>query len=408
MSSDKNLKKRILAFFIFSVLYFIGFIFQLFGLVSITETNIIIMLVLFLFFWFNSAATLKFIILYFNLLIILLLFIVSLIVTYLFYTHGFIKLLVYFYYVLVLFSSMAFSYIICNSDYFNKNSWSNVIIIFLIVQVLFAFLQYNYSDFFISISQVPIIKLDIVSGAFFIKSDATLVLVVNLLVMHLFVNNFSFALRCFSIIALALISFFADSKALQLLSIVNILFLIIVSVFSINKFSSYLRFYFFVISIFLILAVFFIFKEDLFKVIDESLFEIYNSRFAGYGAHRLAGLSEFIYGDIGLFGEGLLTYQNPITSDWLYYSGHSAVYSLYMDTGLIGFSLFSLFFIYLIINLRLSYSCKIIIFLFLIAYSLFNFMITDFAGLIAIFMFMFLNSYRPLKVSFFKSKKVLS
>jgi hypothetical protein len=102
-------------------------------------------------------------------------------------------------------------------------------------------------------------------------------------------------------------------------------------------------------------------------------------------ASRYAPIASYIYDEKIFFGQGLLSYYNPISDSWLYYAGFSLLYSLYYDLGLI-YILFFYFFVLKILSVESSLLSRSRVTLFgsFLTLSIVSFSLTDYAFLIAL------------------------
>jgi hypothetical protein len=94
------------------------------------------------------------------------------------------------------------------------------------------------------------------------------------------------------------------------------------------------------------------------------------------------------------FGSGALTYYNPITKEWLYNSGFSTFYSLYIDFGVPGLIFYYLYQILLIAKLTRNYIEFTIFLCVLIMFTTFNFALTDLAFTFSFNVALYLNYLR--------------
>src|SRR3546814_9380798 len=96
---------------------------------------------------------------------------------------------------------------------------------------------------------------------------------------------------------------------------------------------------------------------------------------------RFAPLGQILIGDNIIFGNGALTYYNPLTKDWIYNSGFSTIYELWIDFGLMGFVGFFLYLIYKIPSFGGRPWLWMALFLCVFDYCAVNFALSDLAFL---------------------------
>lgn len=261
---------------------------------------------------------------------------------------------------------------------------------FLLVQMLFAIVQVIAGEQIASFSKVPMFAIDAVSGTFFIKSDASLSMFALLVVLTAFSLRVSAKLKFLSAFISLAIIFLTNSKAIQGLAIVMIPSVFFYSGFLQGRFAIGKRILVFMV-LMIALALLMPMIVDMFNELLGVFQDAYYSRYKSDTAGRLAPVGEAIYSDFYWVGKGLLSYYNPLSKNWDYYSGFSLVYTFYLDCGFIGLVLITYFFMaFTIENIkdnfyRVAYFCCIVCF------STFTLIITDLSFLFALSFFYFIH-----------------
>src|SRR5690606_28000491 len=101
-------------------------------------------------------------------------------------------------------------------------------------------------------------------------------------------------------------------------------------------------------------------------------------------SNRLAPFGQMLLNDNPLFGSGFLTYFNPISKDWLYYSGFGLFYSIYIDIGFVGMVVLLLSILILIFRHGVD-GQSVAIFVSFVSFSIFNFSFTDISVVFLLF-----------------------
>lgn len=392
-AKKRPIKAKTLLITSLCTIYLIGFIPQHLGIISITQTNFIVIALTLSLFIANTGYALGGMRNYRTILIALLVFTASVTITATTKGTGILSFIVYIYYISTIACSILISQFSCKAIQ-KKPDWLNkAILLFIAIQIFTAIIQTIFHNQISAASQITIIREDIVSGTFFLKSDASLLFVMNVVTIYLFTSKQKIKTRYLSLISTIILSHLLGSKFLLIATYINAFTLSSIDLLPKTKRSRVTNYYMLLLGIFLTTSALIFFSAELKEIRDAALLDIYHSRFASYGAHRLAGLSEIAYSELSFFGEGLLTYHNPMSDEWLYYSGHSTLYSTYIDTGLLGtLSLFSIFFA-CIYKMQIKIPHKIIFAFTFIGFCLFNNILSDFAALIIFFLFYHLTAH---------------
>lgn len=384
-----NLSSFFLMLFVL-LMYVVGGVFQFFGLLSITETNVAALLCLFSYLSLRQLDVLNVrggtLLLFFVLVV--------------FFVIGFINnssmvgYAVYGYYfacvLLVVFAVNSF----LERSNFSSSRFFFYCYFYLFFQIVVCVLQARYSAQIIATSKTVLSIEDTVSGTFYLASDATLAFFCTLLNVAAFSTNQKNSTRLLLLLMTAIVVYLTNSKASHLL------FLLVVSLLlsyaALRRLGSAK-----VLLVPVVVAVgvslSFLMVERLIEEAQAFLLvlqEAYEARHAVIGAHRLAPVGQLLYEGVDFFGSGFLTYFNPITKEWLYYSGFSLFYSFYIDVGFLGVVLFFLCVWCVIYNGALGFFYASLYFVSFLVFSFFNFAITDLAALFALF---FLAKIREVK-----------
>lgn len=261
---------------------------------------------------------------------------------------------------------------------------------FLLVQMLFAIVQVIAGEQIASFSKIPIFAIDAVSGTFFIKSDASLSMFALLVVLTAFSLGVSAKLKFLSAFISIAIIFLTNSKAIQGLAIVMIPSVLFYSGFLQGRFAVGKRVLVFIV-LMIALALLMPMILDMYNEMLDVFRDAYYSRYKSEAAGRLAPVGEAIYADFYWIGKGLLTYYNPLSKNWDYYSGFSLVYEFYLDCGFIGLCLITYFFMaFTIENIKDNFY-RVAYFGSIVCFSTFNLVLTDLPFLFALSFFYFIH-----------------
>lgn len=390
MKLQLEIKKAHLAFLpAFLILYAFGGAIQLTNLLSQTSTNVIVILILFLFIIRNRRIYVD------TPELVLLLALASLLIGGIINGSGGAAIGVYLYY----FSCIAISFysakLLANHPPISTKRAFSIAGFILTIQIPTLIFQAAYAEEIAAVSRTAIIPLDVLSGTFYLKSDASLAFTALTLSSATFLLKARH--RYLILIASIAIAFLTNSKASQAAALIVFIALVMRELALHNRIkkthSILLRFS----ALFIGLSAS-IFYLDAFKFfLDWILTELslaYETRFNYETANRLAVLGELLFGDLSLFGSGFLTYYNPLENSWLYYSGHSLFYSLVIDCGIIGAVVFLVgiaFFTWK--KIEHLFFRAIFLFIFL-TFSFFNFSASDISFLISYFFFIYLAKAR--------------
>lgn len=371
-------KIRLIALSFFMLLCFaIGAILQITGILSPTETNYLAILALIIGFTFKKRATLK----KSDITIIILFAYVTFLA--LFNATPFSYLLVYYYYLLCPILVFKAAKTISNNTSYSSQRIILYCNYFLLVQIFFATLQTLTAEQIAVLSKTPLLPIDAISGTFYLKSDATLSVFALLIIISSFALKTTTKLKFFTIIISGTVVALTNSKANHGLTMLIVPATIFYSMFLQGRFATGKRFLFFILAT-IVVALLAPLALDIINQLFDLFQDAYYTRYDHEEASRFAPIGEAINSNIYWLGKGLLTYYNPLSKNWDYYSGFSLIYSFYLDCGLVGLILILYFLISFTFEnvkdnfYRLAYlSC-------IICFSTFSLVLTDLAFLFSL------------------------
>lgn len=254
----------------------------------------------------------------------------------------------------------------------NEKSSLEATKIFLAVQAAATTIQSIATGSYFNRNQ----EIDLISGTLFLNSDSTLVACATLLIIYVHHRKAPLLLKLTCLLMGLVIALNCHSKAgLATYLLVASTLLASQVVKREIRAALYLTATLSLISISLSL-----YEEIVLGYISASneLIDQYNKTEPNERAGRLAPVGHLLSGDIKTFGEGYLTYYNPITKEWLYDSGFGTFYALSIDAGIITSVIYSLIFLYFM-NKNLRNINGALISLVFFSYSFFNFSLSDMA-----------------------------
>lgn len=360
------------------IMFYLGGFFQYVGLLSQTQTNILVIVLfspIFLYksYWFNINVE------WYLLLLIFYTIILS------FYLNSdILDLLTYIYYIFCTIFSAVLGRVIC-AQYIGKYGLSRleekfklIVKVFFIIQLFCCFLQNIFTNFAISHAAIEIFPEDIVSGTLFLKSDASLAVIVQVLMMAFFLLKSSLREKFFISILAILIIYLGNSKANQLV-VVLVFLLLWMRVFynkvEMGKFGFSFIFYF--ICFFVVCFWIYFYSAPLVDGFVKTSIDYYNQRDSWITADRTAPIGQLFVENLKIIGDGPLTYYNPNTKEWLYNAGFSTFYSLYIDLGGIGVILYFLYYFSLFWKYKSSIYILFLYFIVFIFFTQFNLTLSD-------------------------------
>ncbi len=369
-----------LLFFII-IVYFVGFVFQVFGWLSITQTNLLALFFLVSFLLFNGALssrlkkhTVSFIVL-------------SMLIMMVGFVNGseFLGFLVYIYYLGAAFVMLCASTLTADKGFITARKLERFLPFYLMVQVLVCSIQKAIPEKILDFSKTQISIEDTVSGTFYLASDASLAFCCMLLSIFFLSYQGSFFRKTLIVLLGTIIVFLTNSKAMQLLHLMVLVSAVASAI--VHRHPAH-RIVAYIGALLVTVCICLIFLDEIIFVYDDSLSVLqhaYDRRLNGPAAHRLAPFGELLFGDLSLFGSGFIAYFNPIAKTWLYYSGFSLFYSVYIDCGLAGLAIIYGSFFWFIVKNSISLAMGCITFAAFFAFSVFNFALTDLSVLFILF-----------------------
>lgn len=270
-----------------------------------------------------------------------------------------------------------------NSGYPEK-SYAKLANSFLLIQAIATTIQNIFAAEISSYSIRNIGSLDAVSGTLFLQSDATLAIICILICISLFFTQQNIKYRLLAATLTFIVIFNGNSIAAKFCVIIATLLLALHYILKTSNrntpFISVLIYgAFFTTTIITLLNL-----PTLTTPIIQEINNGFYNRYSQESAHRLAPLGHIFLEDLSLFGNGLLTYYNPITKDWLYNSGFSTLYSSYIDTGIFGTIILYAYFTKKILSKNISKSASLLMLICIAAFSAFNFAMSDLAFIFAL------------------------
>lgn len=374
------------------LIYGVGWVLQFFGLLSLTETSLIVLL------FFACAGfsvrSEKFFVVDKNNFLLLVLFLYFMVV-------GFVNksslsgYFVYVYYFLSIYFAVNSGRWLLGGSRFDNEAVFKVISIFGCGQIFLEIIQISFSESIALFSKVPLIPLDVVSGSFFLKSDSSLsyFFILSSIAGFALLQNFWLKLVVLSVSCVVV--FLANSKAAQGVFLFIAVMLLIAEGFNVLKNGRQVMYGFAFVTGVLCFLLLFEFFADAISAVFDLLFGAFGTVDRVDGAHRLAPIGEALYGDTSFFGFGLLAYYDPLEKIWRYYSGHSLLYSFYFDGGVLAVLLLIFYWFRLVLSQVKDFFYSFLYFLVVLACSLFNFIFTD-LGVLFILGF-FLSMHRDVQ-----------
>jgi hypothetical protein len=376
-------------YFILVVTFLLGGFVQYIGLLSVTQTNIILLsFVVFLICilhkknneWYKDISV--FYIFIFFVYIVIYFFVnsnsgLSETITYFYYLASFI-LAIFFGRLLYFFNPLKGHYTHC----------FKLIKFMYLIQIVVLIIQRVFTQQFIAMASVPIGDVDAFYGTMFIQSDSMLAASVSCI----FLISMILRLDVRKIVTLALLGLIiillGNSNTFK--GIYSLILFLSVIRLLLRKFSSNQ------IPIYIVIFITIVFLVTLnYNTICVMFYDFKDNAIQGYlynysyiTSNRFAPFGEFFIKDIMITGYGPLTYYNPITKIWLYNSGFSSFYSLYMDYGVFGLVLVFTPLMYNLILMKCDFYIKIMCLMVVVGFCSFNLILTEF-GLVSILSLLF-------------------
>lgn len=217
----------------------------------------------------------------------------------------------------------------------------NILPVFIIIQIPIIFLQRLLYENFGSIYPENLSGIDVGFGTFFMADDVALGFLVNCFILFIIfhLSDFYSSRKKLAIVVLSVfVIFYTNSKISQIFSLMIVAFYFY---FSFSDKTKKLVFFFVTIS--LIIFTFQTKNElDFENILSLSKAEQYIDKANSDGEllPRFSPLAIFIYQPTKIFGDGPYNFYNPISKKWKYNSGHSQLFGIYNDLGVVGVLMF--------------------------------------------------------------------
>lgn len=266
----------------------------------------------------------------------------------------------------------------------NLDKFFRVATWFLALQLCVTLVQASITETYIDLSRASIGFEDAIFGTFFLQSDAALAAACEFLLIAAFFLPCRTKTRV-TLTALAIaVVFLGNSKAAQAC------ILLLVAILATHAFSRLTRLnrsgLTLLLAIVGILAVFLTYSmwsEQLSAFIQQSQ-DDYSRREEWITASRFAPIGQIFSQGLDMFGQGPLTYYNPLTKAWLYNAGFSTLYALYIDFGLTGFLLYFSYQLYLIFRFTDGWADRACFLIVFSSFTAFNLALTDISFVFAL------------------------
>jgi len=255
---------------------------------------------------------------------------------------------------------------------------------FLAIQLVVCTLQSIFVYQVVAFAPIPIILEDAVSGTMFLKSDASLSAIAEILIVATFLLPTRGRDRLLiTIMGLAVI-WLGGSKAAQAVVFIVILAISARHVYvRLGMSRSGIKYLLWLAAGVVLLTLSNTIHEAFVSFVDMTT-RAYENRFSWVTADRLAPIGQLFSEDLKILGDGPLTYYNPIIKSWLYDAGFSTFYSLYIDLGIVGLGLYAAYYVRLIWKATESILILFVFGSIVISFSAFNLTLSDLAFAFAI------------------------
>lgn len=264
----------------------------------------------------------------------------------------------------------------------------------LLIELGAVLIQKTFTAQFIELSQAPIGYVDAIFGTFFLQSDAGLAAVCELLTISTFLLYCKMTDRLIICALSVLIIFLGNSNAAK--ATIILLFIPLIA-YNLYRGLNASRYGFNAMLALAVTFVALIMYNPLSRILAEFFSQAsndYYSRGTWETAARFSPLGQMITDGISLFGQGALTYYNPITKAWLYNAGFSTIYGLYIDFGLAGLSIYCLYQLILIFRFTRNYLEFMMFVCVAASFMALNFALTDVAFVFSFNGVLYLNYLR--------------
>lgn len=261
----------------------------------------------------------------------------------------------------------------------SAKSFFNFAKIFLLIELAVVVVQRVFTDQFIGLSRAPIGYIDAIFGTMYLQSDAALAAVCELLTIASFLIQCRRGDRAIISVLSFMIVFLGNSNAAKIAIILIFVLLIIQNGYR-SLYGS--RYYLNILLVILAVPVALVAYSPLATLLSDffaQALDEYYHRGAWVSAARFSPMGQVFAEGVSFFGQGALTYYNPITKEWLYNAGFSTIYSLYVDFGLVGLLLYLMYQFILVLKFTRNYIEFLIFASVFILFMILNFALTDLA-----------------------------
>lgn len=356
-----------------ALIYLIGGTLQYVGLISVTQCNILALVLLSHVFLFRSTWSRA------SLELPIIVFAAFVIITQLISSPPLENTLTYVYYLACTLIAAVAGRVYANrwierssfDKLFRFTTW------FLLLQLLVTLLQASFTTTYVSMSRAAIGYEDAIFGTLFLQSDAALATVCELIIILAFVLPCRARVK-YLLIGLALaVVFLGNSKAAQACILALTALLMVRSTARALRLTRNGLGILAIAAVLLCGALTFSLWFDQVSGFIQQTQDDYYRRDEWITASRFAPIGQIFSQGLSLFGDGPLTYYNPITKTWLYNAGFSTLYVLYIDYGLLGFCLYFGYQTYLVLKFSRGIIERACFFLVLASFTAFNFALSD-------------------------------
>jgi hypothetical protein len=260
-----------------------------------------------------------------------------------------------------------------------------------ILQIPILFFQTVFSGTIANIASqnsLNIFSIDMQYGSFFIKSDYTLTLFMNILFANtLWRFKKKKLIHFLFILILFLAIFMTESKMGIIVFFITTFIYLVERVLKFNRFSPV---FLIVVTIGIVaLLIVIIDFKTIFSSLVYEMQKIEYRSFKGGAIPRYGVLLLLLSSKISFWGHGLFDYYNYFSMNWKFYAGHSLWLSIYNDIGIVGVAL-TIWWFWGIIHPSLKKSAEgISYFLILILYSFISSLLSDLGAMIIVFFFLY-------------------
>lgn len=371
-------------------LFFLGGIAQIFGLISITRTNFIIFAgIIFLLF---VAANKLYPLGSKNYVLPLSFLFIYVLINAFFHDSSILYCIVYIY--LLLMIPMAGALFAEKLLGKNPNCFEFTKYFFYVLAILqipILFFQTVFSGTIAGIASqnsLNIFSIDVQYGSFFIKSDYTLTLFMNILFANTLWRFKKKKLIHFLFILILFLAILMTESNMGLIVFFVTTFIYLVErVLKSNRFSPL---FLIVLTIGIVaLLIVIIDFNTIFNSLVYEMQKIEYQAFKGGTIPRYGVLVMLLSSKISFLGHGLFDYYNYFSMNWKFYAGHSLWLTIYNDIGIVGVAL-TIWWFWGIIHPSLKKNAERISYFFiLILYSFISNLLSDLGAMIIVFFFLY-------------------